>query len=275
VYTVRHADDGSATVEFGPVSRPPTGTANITATYRVGSGTAGNVAAGTITTPLSRPLGLRGVTNPVAAASGADADQTSDARRNAPLPIRALGRIVSLDDYESFARAFAGIAKARADALWSGERRIVHLTVAADDGALVDAETIADLLAAVDGARHVEAPVAITGHEQVSFELRAAVDVDPRFVAADVLSAVSAALESEFSFAERELAESVFVSDVLSVLQGVPGVRGVLLQELHPVGESGRTDIVARPARREGKAVSPAQLAVVDPAGIHLTERKR
>ena len=42
----------------------PTGQNNIMANYRVGSGSAGNVAAGAITTLVDRPLGVSGVINP-------------------------------------------------------------------------------------------------------------------------------------------------------------------------------------------------------------------
>ncbi len=48
-----------------------------------------------------------------------------------------LDRIVSLRDFEDFARAFAGIGKAQATWLWDGERRLVHLTVAASNGGAV------------------------------------------------------------------------------------------------------------------------------------------
>jgi hypothetical protein len=277
VYTVRHGDDGTATVEFGPLSRPPTGSGNIAAQYRVGIGTAGNVGAGTITTPLSRPLGLRGLTNPVPATAGADPDVTTDARRNAPLPIRAMGRVVSLDDYASLAAAFAGVAKARADAVWTGERRIVHLTVAAAGGAKLDPgdQMIVDLVSALDLARHVEAPVVVADYERVEFEVRAQIDVNARRTVADVLAAVEAAVATAFSFDARELAQSVFVSEVLSVLQDVAGVDGAVLQELHPLGGSGRADLLAHPARRQGGANLPAQLVVVADTGIQLTEWKR
>jgi len=277
VYTVRRADDGTTTVEFGPASRPPTGTGNITAGYRVGIGTGGNVAAGAITTALTRPLGLHSVVNAVAASGGADPDTTADARRNAALPIRAMGRVVSLDDYESFAAAFAGVAKVRADAVWTGERRIVHLTVALAGGGVVDPgdQTVVDLLAAIDAARHVEAPVVVAGFTPVTFELAAAVDVDPRYVAADVLAAVAAAAGAAFSFDARALAQPVLESEVLAVLQDVSGVVGVVLSELHPAGGGGRGDIAARPAHFEGTGVVPAELATLDPAGIQLTEWKR
>ena len=45
-----------------------------------------------------------------------------------------LGRIVSLEDYEDFARAFAGIEKALATWMWSGEKRGVFVTVAGAKG---------------------------------------------------------------------------------------------------------------------------------------------
>jgi predicted phage baseplate assembly protein len=277
VYTVRHADDGSATVEFGPSTRPPTGSGNITAAYRVGVGAAGNVAANAITIPLSRPLGLRGLTNPVAATGGADSETMAHARENAPLPIRALGRVVSLDDFQSFAAAYAGIAKARADAVWNGERRVVYLTVASEDAKPAEPgdASITNLVAAVDAARHVDVPVVVSGYEQILVAVAASLDVDPRYAAADVLAAAAAALAAAFSFPARELARPVRLSELLAVLHGVAGVVGVILTDLHPSGGSGRADVAALPARWVGSSIAPAQLAVVDPAAVALTERVR
>jgi len=276
VFTVRHGEDGSATVEFGPLSRPPTGRGNITAAYRVGLGATGNrIAAGAIATPLTRPLGLRAVTNPLPATGGADAEEITDARRNAPLPIRAMDRVVSLADFASFAAAFAGIAKARSDAVWNGERRVVFLTVATEAGkppAPGDL-TVANLIEALDAARHAEVPVTVEGYEEVAFEMRAALELDPRRVAADVLAAAGAALAAAFSFGARELARPVRVSEVVAVLHSVPGVIGVVLSALHPAGGSGRVDVPAAPARWQGTAMVPAQLVVLDPQAVELVER--
>ena len=278
VYTVRHGDDASATVEFGPAGRPPTGHGNITAAYRVGLGGAGNrIAAGAIATPLTRPLGLRSVSNPVAATGGADPEALADARRNAPLPILAMGRVVSLADFASFAAAFAGIAKARADAVWNGERRVVFLTVATEAGRPPEPGdlTVANLTVALDAARHAEVPVVVEGYEEIAIGLRAAIEVDTRRAAADVLAAADAALTAAFSFGARELARPVRVSEVLAALHAVAGVIGVVLEELHPVAGSGRDDVAALPARWAGTEMVPAQLAVVDPQAVDLTERGR
>jgi predicted phage baseplate assembly protein len=282
VYTVRHGDDGSATVEFGPSSRPPSGTANITAAYQVGLGQAGNVAAGAISVPLSRPLGLRALSNPVAATGGADPEPADDARRNAPLPIKAMGRVVSQEDFRSFAAAFAGIAKARADAVWNGERRAVHLTVATESGAPVTPgdRTIGDLIAAIDAARHAETPVIVAGYDEVRFGLRAALEVDPRHDAETVLTAARDALLAAFSFGSRELAAPVRAGDVVAALHAVAGVQGAILAELHPAlttvdaVASRVRDILALPARWSAGRLAPAQLAVIDPDAVHLTERQ-
>src|SRR5207244_5945040 len=87
---------------------------------------------------MTRPLGTRSVTNPLAPTGAADADSRDAARANAPLTVLTLDRVVSLTDYEDFTRAFAGIAKAQATWVWSGEHRLVHLTVAAELGKPLD-----------------------------------------------------------------------------------------------------------------------------------------
>ena len=61
----------SATVSRAPRCPPARTTSQ--ATYRIGSGAAGNVGAGTITTLMDRPLGVSGVINPQAATGGQDA----------------------------------------------------------------------------------------------------------------------------------------------------------------------------------------------------------
>ena len=54
------------------------------------------------------PLGLRGVTNPIAAGGAEGPEQLADARRNAPLTVLTFERVVSLLDYENYARAYPG-----------------------------------------------------------------------------------------------------------------------------------------------------------------------
>jgi predicted phage baseplate assembly protein len=136
-YVVRIADDGTATVLFGDGkqgARLPTGQENVTATYRVGIGQAGEVGAGALSLLKTRPLGVRGVTNPVAAGGAEDPETLASARTNAPQTVLTLDRIVSLQDFTDFANAFAGVGKAQAVAIREGERLLIHLTVADASG---------------------------------------------------------------------------------------------------------------------------------------------
>ena len=103
-------------------ARLPTGAANVKAVYRRGIGKGGNVRAGQITLLSTRPLGVKEVINPLRASGGADKEGRDQARRNTPLAVMALDRLVSTRDYADFARTFAGIGKALATEATDGAR---------------------------------------------------------------------------------------------------------------------------------------------------------
>ena len=285
-YTVKLDENGSATVQFGDGvhgTRLPTGSGNVEARYRVGLGTAGNVKAEQISMLLTRPPGLKAVSNPVAASGGTDAEAGDEARRNAPLRVRTLDRIVSLRDFEDFAAAFTGIGKAQAVWLWDGERRMVHLSVAGTDGAPLDPNgaLYRNLLAAIDSARPPHQPLRVSPCHDLCFGLTAGLWVAPDYEAEKVLAAAGQALESAFGFAARAFGQPVTGSEVLAALQGVAGVIGADLDRLVQV-EAGLTvrtssgpdgSIPARTARWQDGKLQPADLLLLDSAAVTLTER--
>jgi hypothetical protein len=276
VYVTRLADDGTATVQFGDGRsgvRLPTGVENVTARYRHGHGLDGMVEAGQISLLLTRPLGVKGVTNPTAPTGAADPETLDDARSNAPLTVLTLDRVVSVQDFEDFAAAFAGVGKAQATVLWNGERRLVHLTVAGADGAAVpeDAALYANLRAALDAARHVDQEVRVASYDALSFAVGARVVVDDAYVATDVLVAVEAALLTAFSFAARGFGQAVTLGEILAVMQAVTGVVAVDLDALGGRDPFAFPRLPARTARWEGGVIRPAELLTIDPAGLILT----
>lgn len=279
VYTVRRADDGTVTVTFGDGltgARLPTGQDNVVATYRSGIGRLADLAPGRLTIALSRPLGLMEVVNPVPAAGADDPEGVDRARRNAPLAVRTLGRVVSLDDYADFARAFAGIGKARADLVWDDARQLVLLTVAGPDGAEIpqSAPVRADLLRALDAARQATVPVRILGHHRRRVAVTARLLLAPGHRFALVSSAARAALVTGLSFDARDYARPVRASEVQALLHGVPGVAAVVLELLYDAEQPpGRFDVItAAPARRVGDLLFPADLLTVDTADVTLLE---
>jgi len=243
IYVTRTSDDGKTTVIFGDGvtgARLPTGQENVVATYRKGSGLAGLLKAEQLSQLMTRPLGVKGGTNPLAPAGAAAAETIDSARANAPLTVLTLDRIVSLRDYEDFARAFAGVGKALATWTWSGEQRGVFVTVAGADGASIPAGTplYKNLLAAMRAAGDTNVPLSLASYVQKFFRLKAKIKVHEDYEAEPVLAAAESLLRERFSFAARRFGQAVTLSEVVSVLQSVAGVVAVDVDELYREGQA-------------------------------------
>jgi hypothetical protein len=279
VYVVRRDSQGHTTVIFGDGqqgARLPVGREHITASYRYGSGSTGNVAANSLTTTRTRPFGVQKVTNPLAASGGADAEPPALAQSMAPQLIQTLQRIVSLTDYEAFARVFPGISKAQAKALWYGGMRLVQLTVASDDGAALMTETYNVLRAAINGVTAAPAQsLMIQSYARLDFQVGATVIIAAEHEddANTIVENVKQRLLSAFSFAQRAFGQPVSSSEMIALIQSVVGVYAVELaflstdrtRQYHAV-------LHASPARVEGQQVQPAQLLLIDASdqGIEL-----
>jgi predicted phage baseplate assembly protein len=246
VYVTRRQDDGSTTVQFGDGhegARLPTGTENVRATYRKGIGRVGNVRARQLSQLLTRELGVRDVINPLAATGGMDPQERDDARRNGPVTVLTLDRVVALRDYEDFARAFAGVARARAVWTWDRGRRGVFLTVAGPRGdEIPEGGTVrTNLLTALAKAGDPHVPVKVASFRPRRFRVKAKLRRDPDRLAADVLAAAGAALEARFGFEARAFGRPVWRNEVIATLQNVPGVDSVDLDLLYREDVGGGT----------------------------------
>jgi hypothetical protein len=283
-YLVRIDDDQSATVVFGDGergARPGTGTENLTAQYRSGIGLAGQVPANSLTLLQTRPPGVRGVTNPVAASGAADPESLADARVNAPLTVLAMGRIVSLRDYEDFTAGYAGIGKAQAVEIREGERSFVHITIAGADGKPVSSSSEL-YLALVDEVGASSDPIRsfrVDSFQLVYFHVAATIRVDRRHRPEAVIDAVKATLRATFSFTRRAFGEPVTAAEVVTTIQAVAGVEAVDLDGLFRVDDAAdppsatlASIVPAERARLIDGAVLPAQLLVINPFGIVVTE---
>jgi predicted phage baseplate assembly protein len=271
IYVTRTDDEGRTTVMFGDGvtgARLPTGQENVLATYRKGSGLGGLVKASQLSQLMTRPLGVKGATNPLAPAGAAAAEDRDSARQNAPLTVLTLDRVVSLRDYEDFARAFAGIAKARATWTWEGEQRGVFVTVAGPDGAEVDATLRKNLLAAMRAAGDRNVPLSLASFDQRFFRLKAKVKVEADYEPPAVLAEVARRLREHFSFEARQFGQAVTSSEVLAAMQRVPGVVAVDLDELYRVGKPAmlNTHLPAAAPQPGATKTFGAELLTLDPS---------
>jgi hypothetical protein len=207
----------------------PTGQNNIRATYRIGSGVSGNVAAGSITTLMDRPLGVIGVNNPQGATGGQDAQSVDDIRANAPLSVLTLGRAVSVTDYENFARSFAGIAKAHAIWIPSGPGRGVFVTVAAAGGSALPPgnSTLGNLISSLHDYGNPLIPINAVSFLETLFSFSADIKYDPSRDAAAVQESIRDSLSQHYSFDARDFGQGVSADEISAFIQAVPGVIAV------------------------------------------------
>jgi predicted phage baseplate assembly protein len=279
IYVVTFEDDGSVYVQFGngiTGARLPSGQDNIRATYRVGTGMEGLLDDKQLSLLLSPRLGLKSVLNPLPSSGAEDPEAPENIRANAPQTVLGLDRIVSILDYQFFANAFAGIGKARADLLWKGESRTLHLTVASAAGGEVDKDLKEKLGIAIDQARHDLYPVVIQSFTEILFNLIASVKVHPDYLVDKVFEQIRAALLAEYSFENRQFGQNVSPSEVIALMQDVEGVLAVdldILGKKDPVVQS----FFILPAKTAvwsgtGNDIEPAQLLLIDSDNITLKE---
>jgi hypothetical protein len=284
-YTLSTDEQGKTFVVFGDGvcgARLPTGVNNVRATYGQGIGSEGNVAAEKLTQLTTRPLGLKSVSNPVAAQGGTDPEPAGQARQTMPLGTRTLGRAVSLLDYEDFAIAFAGVAKAQAQVLQLPAGPTIAITVAGQDGAaLSPANPVwTNLLLALKANGDPHVSVLLLSYLASTFRLGLQVKRDPAYESKPLLAAVEAALRAHYAFASRSLGQPVLQSDVIAVAQSVPGVVAVNLDLLYggtaPKAQTDRslqTRLLASRMRVSGGVALPAELLTLDAGKFdHLEE---
>ena len=251
VFATLNQSDGTTEVIFGDGvegATLPTGQNNLQAKYRIGSGSAGNVGAGSLATLMDRPLGVSGVTNPEAATGGQDAQSIGDVRINAPQTVLTLGRAVSITDYQSFASTFAGIAKAYAIWIPAGPGRGVFLTVAGVNGAALPPgnPTLDYLTTALRNYGNPLVPITVVSFLETLFRLSADVQYDQAFSQPAVRAQVQQTLSQTYSFANRTFGQGVSVDEVATVIQNVPGVVAVNVTNLQVVATSAAGDLASQ-----------------------------
>lgn len=277
IYITRNDDDGKTTVQFGDGktgARLPTGQNNILAAYRQGIGSGGLVRAGQLGLLMTRPLGVREVTNPLDATGAADPESRDDIRQNAALTLRTLDRIVSLQDYEDFARAFSGITKALATWTWNGQQQGVLITVAGPDGAVAEGTMLYDnLVNAIRTFGDPFIPLGVASYRPAFFKVAAKIKIAFGYTQEIVLQAVQDRLRNAFSFAARNFGQPVVLSEVIAEMQDVAGIDALTVTQLYRLDDDPTAPLPAQlvadpPRTAAAQANLGAELLTLDPAPL-------
>ena len=252
-YTTTTDQNGIVQLIFGDNINgliPPVG-ATISATYQVGGGAAGNVAANTITNFAGIP-GVISVTNTSPATGGADAESIEHIRTHAPLSLTALGRAVTLADYAALSLSVAGIAKASATSsvpnvvtvyvhpnggfftnlaqLASVVNTLALSLTNAESNGYLDTRKIATTSVAVSPPEYNNGTTTTAGYVPVN--VSATVQVLPTYSQSGVSAAVQSAIAALLSFSAVDFGFRLTVSAVYQALMAVPGVAYVQLTNL-------------------------------------------
>lgn len=209
---------------------PPNGT-SIYATYRVGGGVSGNVAANNIKFVLTNAAPGLSVTNQNAATGGADPESTDSIRINAPLSIRALNRAVSLKDYSELVLQVSGVAKAisKADVYTNVTIYVAPFGDRGVESNNITPTTLFNTLSATIGEYMIDkAPANTTITLQppyyVGVTLYVNITVLPQYKQSLVKTAAESALYTLFDFDNVVFADRISLQDVMTVLSSVAGI---------------------------------------------------
>jgi predicted phage baseplate assembly protein len=274
-YITQADDENQTSIIFGNGergARPSTGIENIKAVYRSGIGKPGNVKAKKLTSMPAKPLGVKEVVNPLEATGGADSESRDQARRNAPLAVMSLDRLVSVRDYEDFARTFAGIGKASAVRLTDGIRQVVHLTIAGADDIPISptSDLFKNLYQSLHKFGDPYQPVKIAVRQLLVLAIVASVRLHPDYLWEVVEPKIRQALLDRLSFAERELGQDVLLSEVISAIQAVEGVVYVDVDKLDAI----ESDYLKGDLRSLFSLVQPKKRVTVKLAEINPDAKK-
>ena len=256
-------NEGKTTLAFGngrEGARLPTGTENIKAQYRNGMGKAGNVKAEQISLLVSRPQGVKEVVNPLRASGGADKESRDQARKNAPLAVKALDRLVSVQDYEDFSRTYAGIGKASAAELSDGRRQIVYITIAGEEDAPIEkhSDLYRNLKQTLHDCGDPYQAIRLELRELLLIVLSAKIKIQADYQWEPVVTQMRNALLNTFSFENRELGQDVMLSEIISVMQNVRGVAYVDVDVFGGVPEKQLSD-----DKTSRQLLTPAEIATI------------
>jgi hypothetical protein len=242
--------DGGSTIRFGDdvFGEIPESGSTFTATYRVGGGSAGNVAADAITnvgdpqlvSNVPNPFAglIRKVTNPFAATGGADEQTNQQVARLAPQAFRAVQyRAVLPIDYENAAETLPWVLRAGTVFRWTGSWLTVFTTADPEGTQQISVDEYIELINLLNRYRLAGYESYVPTPDYVSIDLIVTVCAVPTAFQGDVQAAVVSALSTAqfpngtngfFYYDNFTFGDPLELSSLEAAIQSASGVAGVV-----------------------------------------------
>lgn len=234
VYTANVDEFDVCTIEFGngfkgkiPISYP----SGISATYRIGGGSATNVSANTIVEIDTSSLDVESTFNLEAIVLGHDKESLDSIKENAPASFRARNRLVTLQDYEDLLRInfydFFDIVAER-DFV---DKRLAHIHYIMKPNYTMKPELVEDITRFITERSMIGTLFELHEHKPQVINLVGKLYVDryfdPEKVKEEVISYITNTI---FSFDKRKFGRSIIKSDIeMEVKNSINGVLSLRL----------------------------------------------
>lgn len=261
-FVVEIDDDRFAHLRFGDgdCGRQPPAGKTFRACYRIGNGPIGNVGADSITRFVFRGTdsgsGVLAARNPLPAIGGTVPESVAEAKLRAPFTIRnRLERAITAADYAAIVmREFpAQVQRATAVMRWSGDGPDVLVAVDALGSEKPSDALLKRIWRRLQKYRRIGHDVYVVPARLVPLSLSLTVCVKSSYLRGHVKAAVLAALSSRrlpggalgFFHPDRlSFGESIYVSQIVAVVQAIEGVESVVVTTLERLGEGSHGELV-------------------------------
>jgi uncharacterized phage protein gp47/JayE len=233
VFQVIRQTDGSSIVRFGDAVHGaiPDLHSIIRATYRVGGGTSGNVATGTVTAVVDPVIYGLSVSNESPATGGINEESLNSIRSNAAKSFLSRDRAVTLLDYVTVAENAPGIAKAKA--VWNNGSSVT-LYVVPDADEFLDGDPITTTLddsqrlstiAYVEDRATAGVSVSVFGPVWRTFYVKMKATLEDSAKQSEVRAEIQRRLQSAFDFQQVGFDSYVSAGDVYNAVAGTTGLK--------------------------------------------------
>lgn len=255
-FVVEMESDGVAHLRFGDGilgARPKAGSA-FTATYRIGNGIGGNIAAGvlahivTVDTALLNDIpAILKITNLLPATGGIDPENMEEVKLKAPKTFRVQERAVLSTDYEELAkRNRPDIQRALATSRWTGSWHTNFVSVDRIGGGDIDAKYETGLRSDLEKYRMAGIDLEVNGPVYVSLEIDMNVCIQASYFASDVNLALMKVFGNKilpdgqkgvFHPDNFTFGQTVYLSSLYAMAQAVTGVTSVNIVKFQRQGQ--------------------------------------
>lgn len=238
-------------------AQPPAGM-SLRASYRTGSGVAGNVGAEAISRILPAQLqkveGLAiTVRNPLPAAGGNEPESLAEAKLYAPHTFRKrLERAITSEDYETLAERNSQVQRASARLIWTGSWYEADVAIDPFNTEATSRRVLESIEHDLEPFRRMGHDLEVLGARYVPIDLGLRICAKPHYERAhiksallDLFSARILALGKKGYFHPDNLTfgDGVFVSQIIAAAQAVDGVESVTMTALNRLYEPANSEI--------------------------------